>query len=268
MWRRKWACSFLSSVRLNVGAYLDRIGYGATLATSPETLRDLHQQHLLSVPFENLDIHRGRRIEVDVDRFYEKIVTNRRGGFCYELNGLFAALLRQIGFDVDMLSGRVPTEGGDYGPEFDHMALLVRTDTSRWLADVGFGDCFLLPLDLDRRDEQQDPAGRFRILEDRGEWTLSRLEEGVWKPQYLFTLTPHDLSDYRPMCDYHQTSPESPFTRKRVCSLATLDGRITLRDQKLIVTRQGRREESGIQGQAEWLNSLQRHFGIDLSSEG
>src|SRR5262245_27861823 len=123
-----------------IDAYLGRIGYTGSRAPTLEVLRALHRAHLYAVPFENLDIHAGRRIVLDQDALFQKVVTHRRGGFCYELNGLFAALLRKLGFDVTLLSGRVHNDGG-FGPEYDHMTLLVKLD-GRWLADVGFGSSF------------------------------------------------------------------------------------------------------------------------------
>src|SRR5271169_1200439 len=132
---------------LNVPAYLDRIAYAGPLAPRLEVLRNLHRAHLLSVPFENLDIAAGRKIVCDEHAFIHKIVELRRGGFCYELNGAFAALLRAIGFQVTLLSARVPRENGSDGPEFDHLALRIDLERS-WLADVGFGDSFLEPLEL------------------------------------------------------------------------------------------------------------------------
>jgi len=116
-----------------IDAYLSRIGYTGAREPTLAVLRALHVRHLLAVPFENLDIHWKRPIVVDTERFLRKIVDERRGGFCYELNGAFAWLLRQFGFDVSLLSGRVPTADGGLGPPFDHMALLVTIDGKRWL---------------------------------------------------------------------------------------------------------------------------------------
>jgi N-hydroxyarylamine O-acetyltransferase len=126
---------------MNVEDYLQRLGYNGDRIPNAETLRNLHHAHLLAVPFENLDIHLGRPIVLDEKSLYEKIVRRRRGGFCYEANGLFAALLRELGFNVALLSARV-MDGGKLGPEFDHLTLLVQLE-ERWLADVGFGDSFL-----------------------------------------------------------------------------------------------------------------------------
>ena len=234
-----------------IDAYLSRIGYTGAREPTLAVLRALHVRHLLAVPFENLDIHWKRPIVVDTERFLRKIVDERRGGFCYELNGAFAWLLRQFGFDVSLLSGRVPTADGGLGPPFDHMALLVTIDGKRWLADVGFGDFSLHPLNLDANN------GEFEIV--RGEeWGVRR----NGKTEYLFSLVPHDLSEFAPMCDYQQYDPASSFTKKRVCTLATEWGRITLADAKLIITRDGVREEIPVAAD-EWDRVLAETFGIE-----
>ena len=129
-------------------AYLDRIAYRGSLALNAETLRQLHLAHLLTVPFENLSIHLGEPIVLDDEALFDKVVRRRRGGFCYEWNGLFAALLRALGFSVTMISAGVINASGEVSPEFDHMALLVHLDQC-WLADVGFGDLFRQPLSLE-----------------------------------------------------------------------------------------------------------------------
>src|SRR5215208_6825945 len=129
-------------------AYLSRIGHTGPRDPTIDTLRALHRAHLAAVPFENLDIHAGRPIRLDRSAFFRKIVGERRGGFCYELNGLFGALLEALGFEVTLLSARVAREGGGFGPEFDHLVLLVSAG-GRWIADVGFGRSFEEPLSLD-----------------------------------------------------------------------------------------------------------------------
>src|SRR5690349_21279326 len=149
---------------LDAAAYLRRIGYTGPTETTPEVLRKVHRAHMLAVPFENLDIGIGRTIVCEEGSFVHKIVEERRGGFCYELNGAFAALLRQLGFRVTLLSARVARPDGSCSPEFDHLALRVDLEQP-WLADVGFGDLFLEPLQLERDVEQVQDGRRFRITE-------------------------------------------------------------------------------------------------------
>jgi N-hydroxyarylamine O-acetyltransferase len=249
---------------LNVEEYLARINYHGPREATAETLRDLQVAHLRSVPFENLSIHAGEPVTLDDAALFDKIVARRRGGFCYEVNGLFAALLRALGFDVRMLSAGVARPDGSFGPDFDHMALLVTLE-ERWLADVGFGDSFLEPLRLDERGEQRQGGRAYKISPDGDRLVLSRLEAGgaAWEPQFRFTLRPHQYPDYAEMCRYHQTSPDSHFTRGRVCSRATPDGRITLSGLRLIETDAGgQRRERALADDSEYAAVLREHFGI------
>jgi N-hydroxyarylamine O-acetyltransferase len=264
---RKESSLTVSSVLMDIAAYLARIGYTGPIVPTAETLRDLQRAHLYSVPFENLDIGRKRQIVVDPENSIRKIVNQRRGGFCYELNGAFAALLEALGFRVTLLSARVPCADGSDGPEFDHLCLRVDLEQP-WLADVGFGDSFLEPLLLKPGLEQQQQDGRvFRMveLERQDALDLQRKQADGWKREYLFSLQPRRIEEFAAMCHYHQTSPESPFTRKRVCSLATPDGRITLADTKLIITRNGVREERPVASEEEWNQLLRAHFGTVLA---
>jgi N-hydroxyarylamine O-acetyltransferase len=247
---------------VNVAAYLDRIGIRRPVGSDAASLRHLHVAHLLSVPFENLSIHWGEPIVLDEEALFEKIVVRRRGGFCYELNGLFAALLRELGFDVDLLAAEVARKDGGYGPPFDHMALRVALAGS-WLVDVGFGDSFRQPLRLDASGEQVEGVDAFRIDAVGERRVLSRRGGGdVWAPQYRFGLEPHDLAEYEPMCRYHQTSPDSHFTQNRVCSLATPSGRVTLSGTKLVETEKGFRRERELADEREYDALLRTRFGI------
>jgi N-hydroxyarylamine O-acetyltransferase len=247
---------------MDAAAYLERIGYSGPLALDAETLRRIHVAHLSAVPFENLSIHRGEPIVLDDEALFEKVVRRRRGGFCYELNGLFAALLRSLGFDVTMLSAGVMGEQGEFGPEFDHMTLLV-TLADRWLADVGFGDGFREPLLLDSRADQAQGGRNYQIDAAGDRLVLMRRDEdGRWAAQYRFSLEPHAYADYAAMCHYHQTSPSSPFTQRRVCSLATEDGRITLSERRLITTSGGDRRERELTDEREYALVLRERFGL------
>ena len=249
---------------IDISSYLARIGYSGSTVPTLGTLRALHHAHMISVPFENLDISLGRKIVAEEDAILKKVIELRRGGFCYELNGAFAALLRAMGFQVTLLSARVARADGSEGPEFDHLTLRVDLDEP-WLADVGFGESFLEPLRLKPAREQMDPAGRFRLVEDSGRWRVQKREHDTsWKPQYCFSLEPRRLEEFAGMCHYHQTSAESSFTQKRICSRATPGGRTTLSDMKLIVSDNGQREERMLASEGEWLRTLEEQFGIRL----
>jgi N-hydroxyarylamine O-acetyltransferase len=245
---------------MDINAYLERLAHTGPVSASSATLTALHLAHLFTVPFENLDIGR-RPIVLDEAAFFAKIVERRRGGFCYELNGLFAALLRELGFRVTLVSARVTAPTGGLGPEFDHLALLVDLD-ERWLVDVGFGDSFVEPLRLAAGDVVRQGKRDYRLDESDGEWTLWQRDAG-WEPQYRFTVAPRALADFAGMCAHHQTSPESGFTKRSTCSIATASGRLTLSGDRLITTQDGAREERPV-APAEKAALLRERFGVVL----
>src|ERR1700751_5163711 len=185
---------------LDVPSYLARIAYSGPTTPTEETLRAIHHAHLLTVPFENLDIALGRTIVVDEAAVVRKILEQRRGGFCYELNGAFAALLRALEFRVTLLSARVSRAGGGEGREFDHLTLRVDLEEP-WLADVGFGESFLEPLRLEAEREQLDPAGTFRLVEKGDRFQMeTEGRQGMWKPHYSFSLRARRLEEFSGMC--------------------------------------------------------------------
>jgi len=248
---------------VNMCDYLKRINYHGSLEPTLQTLQALHEAHLLAVPFENLDIHLGRKILLDEASLWTKIVEQRRGGFCYELNGMFAWLLRALGFRVSMLSADVARDTGEFGPEFDHLTLLVHLEED-WLADVGFGNSFRQPLQMQDLLMQAQSRGIYRLVQEGAYWILQYQDRKKWHPSYRFTLQPHELSDFTEMCEYQQTSPESHFTQQRICTIATRSGRITLSDQRLITTIDGERQERLLTGQEEYRAALAEHFGVVL----
>ncbi len=251
---------------MDTKAYLERIGYSGPTQLNVNVLRRLHRRHLLSIPFENLDIHLHRQIILSENAFYDKIIKHHRGGFCYELNGLFATLLDELGFKVSMLSARVARKGGGFSPNFDHMTLLVQLEHP-WLVDVGFSDSFTEPKRLDMSGPQVDRGKQYRFTRRDGWTLLSRRPKGngVWEPQYMFSLRPRKLGEFIPRCGWQQTSPRSHFRKGRICTRLTSNGRLSLTDTKFIVTRGGRRSERPVKDPEEFTVLLRRHFGIDLN---
>ncbi|OGB62341.1 MAG: hypothetical protein A2Y94_11340 [Caldithrix sp. RBG_13_44_9] len=253
---------------MTIQKYLARINYRGDLLPSLSTLQVLQEAHLLHIPFENLDIALKKEIILDLERLYRKIVINRRGGFCYELNGLFHWLLQEIGFTTKLVSGRVYVQDReDYGPEFDHLAILVTIEGKEWLSDVGFGDFSLHPLPLEINTPLNDANGQFLIEGYQNtHFRISRYhpKQNKFFPEYLFSNVSRQLSDFDQMCRYHQTSSESHFTRKRVCSLATHNGRITLTGDKLIITRKDSRKELAVKNDQEFELALKNYFNIKL----
>ncbi|MEV3993534.1 arylamine N-acetyltransferase [Streptomyces sp. NPDC049837] len=247
-----------------LAAYLDRIGARRLAAPTAGALRDLQVRHLHTVPFENLSIHLGEDVSLDAGAILGKLLDRRRGGFCYELNGAFALLLRTLGYRVRLLEGRVYGRDGAPGIPYDHLALQVEAeDGSRWLADVGFGDHAHHPLGLDDRDDQKDPAGVFRIQDTTdGCGDLDVLRDG--RPGLRLARRPRALADFVTGAWWHRTSPASHFTRGPVCSRLAPAGRVTLRDRTLITTGDGGRTEYTLGTDAEVLAAYRDHFGITL----
>jgi N-hydroxyarylamine O-acetyltransferase len=248
--------------------YLARIGYSEPIKPDAQTLRGLHVAHMRSVPFENLEIGLKRPIRLTEEALWKKIVVLKRGGFCYELNGLFAWLLRQVGFDVTYLNARVYNRQGQLGIDFDHLALLVQIpdQAGRWLADVGFGDSFNEPLHFEERGEQAQGLRSYRLEQtENGFITWQKNYNGRWERQYFFDLQPRTFpAEYEAACLYHQTSPQSSFTRGSIISQATPDGRVSLEDGRLILTKNGQRTEQLIADRTEYDALLKQHFDITL----
>ncbi|ANN14917.1 acetyltransferase [Amycolatopsis orientalis] len=245
---------------MDVDAYLDRLGLDRPATADVAALRVLQERHLAVVPFENLSIHLGEPIVLDTDALFDKIVRRRRGGFCYELNGLFAALLRELGFDVTLKSAKVFRPDGTLGPPFDHATIRVDLDEP-WLADVGFGRFSRFPLRLTATEAQADPDGEFLIL-DAPYGDIDVLLDG--KPQFRIEQRPRDLDEFIPTAFWQSTSPDSHFTRKPACSLPGAHGRVTLAGDKLIVTTHGVREETELSGDQDILDAYRKEFGIEL----
>ncbi|KMS71647.1 acetyltransferase [Streptomyces viridochromogenes] len=263
---------------VEVDAYLRRLGVEHPAWPTVDVLRELHLRHLLTVPFENLSVHRGEEIVLEEKRLLDKVVGARRGGFCYELNGAFGALLGALGFDVTLLAARVHAEEGKLGIPYDHMALKVRTvDGGTWLADVGFGAHSHHPLAFEARGEQEDPAGVFRIVEAGPDEAGVRGGHDVaeaadldvvmnGRPEYRLDRRPRVLGDFVAGAWWHSTSSASHFTQSLVCSRVTEEGgRITLSGRTFKTTAaDGTREERELGTDEEVLGVYRERFGIEL----
>ena len=250
---------------MNIEKYLNRIDIKAPPSVSKSFLFQLHENHLLNVPFENLDVHYQVPIRLDIRNFYEKIVEKGRGGFCYELNGLFRHLLKKIGFKTKIISCRV-YEGEDrYTPDFDHMAIIVTIDAESYLVDVGFGDFILKPLPITYDCKIEDPNGTF-VFNKHSQMDyiqLSRLRNGEPIPEYIFKTNSRNLSQFSKMCDFHQYSPESHMAKKKMISKATNEGRITLTESDFIITKKGLKSKKNSSNK-DFEHLVKKYFRIDL----
>ncbi len=249
---------------MDIKQYLERIKYVGPVDNTFEVLSNLQIMHLMNVPFENLDIHNN--IKIDLTNLFNKIVTRKRGGFCYELNGLFYVLLKELGFTVKMVSARVYDGKKDYSPEFDHMALIVKIKDDHFLADVGFGEFLFYPVKIELDKEAIDPAGIFRIetFDENYKVIKKKNAGGLFIPQYIFSENERQLEEFYARCRYHQTSRESHFMKKRICSLPVKGGRITLTGDILKITENGKVKERKLNNQNEIEQELWNCFGIKL----
>ena len=248
--------------------YLQHIGFAGIPQADLLTLQQLHRCHMLSVPFENLSIIYRQGIHLEEPALFNKIVERNRGGFCYELNRLFAALLKDIGFNVQFISGEIRARDGSFGAPFDHMALMVELDQP-YLVDVGFGDSFLTPLKITTTEQQPQTSGTFHLEQEGETYYLERRNgdnRSHAKTLYRFTLQAREPSEFDGMCHYHSTSPQSHFTQRLVCSRPTENGRVTISENKLIITEDHQRHESTLHSEDERRAALMRYFGIDLES--
>jgi N-hydroxyarylamine O-acetyltransferase len=248
--------------------YLARIGFEGELSLSVETLHALQLAHMRTVPFENLDISLGRKIQLDMESLWDKIIVRKRGGFCYELNGLFAWLLKEIGFEVTYLNARdYHEEDNTFGIDFDHLTLMIRAknDSTRWLADVGWGDSFIHPLDIDNVNWQEQGLRAYRLEPFNNGYQLwQKNYSGKTDRQYYFDVAAHSFPfEYEAACIYHQTSPNSIFTKNRIISRATEDGRVSLDNDELIITKHGQQTRSSIR-EDERADLLKEYFGVIL----
>jgi N-hydroxyarylamine O-acetyltransferase len=256
---------------MNLSAYFKRINYTGNTEPTLETLRQLHRAHMQHIPFENLNIHIPRPIILDEALLFEKIVNENRGGFCFEQNGLFSVVLRDLGYEVYRLEANVfMNEASAFGIPMSHMNLMVVIDDSRYLADVGFGASFIEPLELDNPEIQKQQVGSFQIRHDGKTAYYYEYLDGtdMLTLAYRFFLEAHELADYEDACHYMQTSPKTHFTQKRVCTRLTDEGRITLSEGKLIQTAwNGTRHETPVENEEQFHALLQEHFGIDVQTQ-
>lgn len=251
---------------INVATYLRCLTIQNAFNVDLKFLKALHQSHLLTFPFENLDIHWKRKIVLDIHNIYYKIILGtHRGGFCYELNGLFYHLLFHLGFDVKLISAQVVRQNGiGLGPEYDHMAMIVKLDGKEYLVDVGFGKGFNYPKelvpDLVQMDFNQyfkfeiDPDSRYKLLTSKDGDSYNCL--------YVFTTQACEFIQFLDMCDYHQQSPLSPFTKSKLITKATSTGRVTLQDKELSISHLGKTTVTPISNDDEFYSKLEQHFNI------
>lgn len=258
---------------MNVSEYMKRIGYDETLQPSYEVLKSLIYKHAMSIPFENIDIQNKVPIKLDPVKFFDKVIRNERGGYCYELNGLFYGLLVSLGYQVRRVMGRV-VSGRNIGPEYDHLALIVTIGGEDYLVDVGFGDFALQPLSITTNRLQSDGRASFAIS-DHGMMD-GRIYKKVEKVnelntdlsvKYYFTTNEESLDDFSFMNEHQQMHPDSHFVRNYICTMPTEHGRISILNNKAVFTYKNQKRSRTV-NEDERSYLVSKYFGISIGSEG
>lgn len=246
---------------MELSTYLQRIGYTGSLEPTLTTLNAIQAAHLESIPYENLDIHLGRKLILNQTRAYEKIVLEKRGGWCFEMNSLFAWALRKMGFQVQMLSSGVLRPNGTT-PDGDHMILLVQLEDRAYLADVGFGDGAISPLPL-RQGHYQAGFLEYDMSFDGALWTMHNFNDSN-TAGFVFSLEPRDLNYFQERCTALQTSPESGFVRTTVCQRMTQEALYTLRGAVLSVLTENGQTQRTLENAADYQRVLLEYFRLEL----
>lgn len=245
---------------MDLNLYLQRISYSGSLEPNFATLCKLHRLHLLAIPYENFDIHLGHKIELDEQAFFNKLVLQKRGGWCYEMNGLFAWVLRQVGFDVSLLAGSV-RQVAEAKNQGDHLVLLVKLDRP-YVVDVGFGDGFVEPLPLEEGEYKQGYLN-FRLSKEGERWFVHNHPYGG-ATRYDFTLEPYLLPQFAVKCHELQTSPSSGFVRTTVCQRISSDHIFVLRGAVFRTISQTGVEDRTIETETEYARVLAQYFNLNL----
>jgi len=256
----------MESQKFNLDAYLDRVNFSGDLSVSPDTLARLYQAQFYTIPFENFDILLGRGINLDPEAVFNKLVHKKRGGYCFELNGLFLQALRALGFRARALLARVHLTGRPSGR--GHQLELISIDDRDWLADVGFGvDSPGMPIPMEL-DCPVTKGGKTIRLTDRGSLgtMFQAFRDGVWKDLYSFDLGHVFPADIAYGNHYTSTHPDTFFTFSRVAARPLPKGGVTLLDRRLKITTNGREEVQTLPDGPAYLDALKTHFNIELDA--
>ncbi len=250
---------------MNIDSYLKRIKCEREVTLDEKGLVLLHERHIQNVPFENLDICFKRPFSLNLERIYTKVVEHKRGRFCYELNGLFNALLCELGFKSSLIEARIYDENGDIGPRLDHMAICVKLGKS-YLLDVGYGDLFVRPLEI-KEGIQYDGRNKFRLAFGNDEQIVLWMQSasGGFVEKYAFNLNQVEMEDFLAIFEDKRTNPNSYFVKNTVCTKPTEFGRITVFNDKFIVKKGTEKLEKEIANELELKEVLKVNFDIVMA---
>lgn len=258
----------MADVKFDPNAYFKRINYSGSREPTEKTLNEIHICHSLNVPFENLDVFYGKPPLLDEVSLYNKIVKDRRGGYCFEMNGIFSIALQRMGFKVTNLLARVTIDGINYTSK-THQVILVEAGNKKWLTDVGFGnDGIIAPLLLVEDTDQKQFAHVYRIVKETkfGGYLLQKKTGATYNNMYAFTMDECYPEDFIMSNHYTSTFPESFFKVMRMCTIPTREGRITLTDNHFKVVKDEEVTVSEIRNEEEFNNYLRKYFKLDLEN--
>lgn len=244
---------------MDTSRYLQRILYSDPTNHELSTLIQLQRQHLLTVPFENLDIHLDKPIVLEVEKMFQKIVLLQRGGFCYELNGLFGQLLQELGFKVKYLAAKVIQEGHPPS-DFDHLTLCAEVQGRQYIVDVGFGAFIMYPLLFELEVVQTDPQGSFIIHKNNDDFLICKVVGSQEEPQFEFTLKDRSLDEFKDRSLYYQKDQKSHFRKKMMISKAMKGGRVTLTLDALKISINNKEERVPVHDQTHFETLLVQYF--------
>lgn len=239
---------------MDIERYFKYIGINKPTSISFEALKEIHKHHLLRIPFENLDIINGKPLSMNPSFIMTKIIENKRGGICFETNTLLSTILVELGFEVNYVSAKFwNDEKQAWNPDFSHLALVVIIEENTYLADVGVGGGFLEPLLLQHNHEYSDSNGAYRVIEiTETTYILQKLEESNWNDLLFISTESKHLHQFEEQFLYYQTSKETIFTKNKIVNRLTTDGRITLSDHQLKITKNHKVTLTEFETDEEW----------------
>jgi N-hydroxyarylamine O-acetyltransferase len=260
--------SSMTSTGFPLSRYLERVGLGRPPDPDEEGLRQLHAAQAFSIPFENIDIHLGRPVSLKPEDLAAKILDRNRGGYCFELNGIFLLALTTLGFTVRPQLARV-LYGRESAGARTHEVLIVTISGSKWLADCGFGGPGLrspIPLIFDQVQEQYGDSYRLRQDPELGT-VLQKESQNHFLDLYAFDESEKTLDvDIEMANHFTSTWPASIFRLQRMCSLPHPWGRVTLSDMELTIHRDGQSVQRTLPAGPEYMAALKEHFHIDVDA--
>jgi N-hydroxyarylamine O-acetyltransferase len=254
---------------LDIDAYFRRIGYAGSRAPTLDTLRAVHAAHPLAIPFENLDVLRRRPVRLDLDSLQRKLVTERRGGYCFEQNLLFSHVLAALGFHVVSLAARVLWDRPEDARARTHMLLFVELGEGSYLCDVGFGGFTMTaPLRLEPGVEQGAPHEVLRVVREGREFVTQVRVRGDWRSLYRFDMQQQLQADIEVLNFWVSEHPQSPFLTRLMAARRSHDRSFSLRDNRLSVYYPGgHSEHRELRSVAELRTELGGTFGIEVPAD-